>query len=156
MSGAICQTALMQGMRNALICDLRLEAAIRAYELNGSSDIVVAETVGAAQEAVWKGKPVVIQDATLVRDLELDCVVEGTGEPEVGAQVAYGCISSDKPIVMLNFETDAVIGPILAQLARRSGVVYTVSSGDEPGLITELVDRWGPRVRDRGSWKNPG
>jgi hypothetical protein len=48
MSGAICQTALMQGMRNALICDLRLEAAIRAYELNGSSDIVVAETVGAA------------------------------------------------------------------------------------------------------------
>ena len=44
---------------------------------------------------------------------------------------------------MLNVEADVVIGPILHQMAERAGVVYSVSSGDEPGLITELVDRWG-------------
>ena len=35
ITGAICQTALMKGMRNAVICDIRPEAAIRAYEING-------------------------------------------------------------------------------------------------------------------------
>jgi predicted homoserine dehydrogenase-like protein len=44
---------------------------------------------------------------------------------------------------MLNVEADVVIGPILHQMAERAGVIYSVSSGDEPGLITELVDRWG-------------
>ena len=44
---------------------------------------------------------------------------------------------------MLNVEADVVIGPILHRMASRAGVIYSVSSGDEPGLITELVDRWG-------------
>lgn len=35
ITGAICQTAQMRGMRNAVICDLRVEAALRAYKLNG-------------------------------------------------------------------------------------------------------------------------
>jgi predicted homoserine dehydrogenase-like protein len=73
----------------------------------------------------------------------VDCVVEGTGVPDVGAQVAYRCIQGGKHIIMLNVEADVVVGPILHQMAQRAGVIYSVSSGDEPGLITELVDRWG-------------
>src|SRR5665811_2236955 len=76
-------------------------------------------------------------------ELELDCIVEGTGVPEVGADVAFRCIQGGNNIIMLSVETDVVISPILHQMAERAGVVYSVSSGDEPGLITELVDRWG-------------
>ena len=144
MTGAICQVAQMRGIRNAVVCDLRVEAALRAYELNGvdRDRVCVAERAAEANDAVRAGRPVVVQDALLVPELEVDCVVEGTGVPEVGAEVAYRCVQAGRHVLMLNVESDVVVGPILHQLARRAGVVYSVTSGDEPGLITELVDRW--------------
>lgn len=145
ITGAICQTALMKGMASAVICDIRPEAAIRAHTINGvkREDIVLTNSAGVANDAIRQGRPVVTEDARLLPELELDCIVEGTGVPEVGAEVAYRSIQAGKHIIMLNVETDVVIGPILHQMAQRAGVVYTVSSGDEPGLITELVDRYG-------------
>ena len=145
ITGAICQTALMRGMRNAVVCDLQLERALRAYAINGVSreDILVTNEAGAANDAIRRGRPVATENAALLPELAVDCVVEGTGVPEVGAEVAFRCIQGGKNIIMLNVETDVVIGPILHRLAERAGVVYSVSSGDEPGLITELVDRWG-------------
>jgi len=145
MTGAICQVAQMRGIRNAVVCDLRVEAALRAYELNGvdRDRVCVAGRAGEANDAVRAARPVVVQDALVVPELEVDCVVEGTGVPEVGAEVAYRCIQAGRHVLMLNVESDVVVGPILHQLARRAGVVYSVTSGDEPGLITELVDRWG-------------
>lgn len=145
ITGAICQTSLMTGIRNAVICDLHPEAAIRAYEINGvkRTDIIITDDVGVANDAIRGGKPVVTQNSHLMPELDLDSVVEGTGVPEVGAEVAFRCIQGGKHILMLNVEADVVIGPILHRMAERAGVVYSVSSGDEPGLITELVDRWG-------------
>jgi len=145
ITGAICQTALMKGMRNAVICDIRVEAAVRAFEINGvkKKDVLIADNVGAANDAIRAGKPVITQDSRLMPELEVDCVVEGTGVPEVGAEVAFRCIQGGKHIIMLNVEADVVVGPILHRMASRAGVIYSVSSGDEPGLITELVDRWG-------------
>ncbi|MEI8188970.1 MAG: hypothetical protein WCI75_04545 [candidate division NC10 bacterium] len=94
ITGAICQTALMKGMANSVICDIRVDAAVRAYELNGfkREDVVIADTASAANDAIRAGKPVVTQDSHIMPQLELDCVVEGTGVPEVGAEVAFRCI----------------------------------------------------------------
>ena len=144
-TGAICQTAQMKGMSNAVICDLRVEPAIRAYEINGfkRKDILISDNASSINDALRAGQPVITQDSHLMPELEVDCVVEGTGVPEVGAEVALRCIQGGKNIIMLNVEADVVIGPILHQMAERAGVIYSVSSGDEPGLITELVDRWG-------------
>ena len=145
ITGAICQTSCMQGISSAVICDIRPDAAIRAYTMNGvmREAIVITEKVGAINDAIRAGKPVITSNAQLMPELEVDCIVEGTGVPEVGAEVAYRAIQGGKHIIMLNVEADVVIGPILHQMAKRAGVVYSVSSGDEPGLITELVDRWG-------------
>jgi predicted homoserine dehydrogenase-like protein len=145
ITGAISQTAQMQGMANAVICDIRPQAALRAYEINGvrREDILVTNSASAANEALAHGRPVVTEDSAIMPHLNVDCIVEGTGVPEVGAEVAFRCLQAGKHIIMLNVETDVVIGPILHQMAERAGVVYSVSSGDEPGLITELVDRWG-------------
>ena len=108
-TGAICQTSLMKGIANSIICDINVEAK--------------------ANDAIRDGKPVITEDAYILPELEIDCVVEGTGDPETGAQVAYRCIHSGKHIVMLNVEADVVVGPILYQMAQKAGVVYTVSSG---------------------------
>ena len=44
-TGAICQTALMKGIFSSVICDIRPEAAERAYTINGFSknDIVITD-----------------------------------------------------------------------------------------------------------------
>ncbi len=132
ITGAITQTAQRKGMRNAVICDIQLERAYRAHEINGAKrqDVVAAKTAGAANDALRAGKPVVTDDAMLLPQLEVDCLVEGTGVPEVGAEVALRSIEAGKHIIMLNVETDVVVGPLLHQMAQRAGVVYTVSSGD--------------------------
>ena len=77
-TGAICQTALMKGMFNAVICDLRPEVALRAYQINGipRGDMVITDDASVANDAIRRGKPVVTQNSVLMPELELDCVVE--------------------------------------------------------------------------------
>src|SRR5229473_577591 len=67
--------------------------------------------------------------------------VKATGRPEVGARVAADAIENRRHVVMLNVEADVVVGPILAERARRAGVVYTLAAGDQPGAIFELAER---------------
>ncbi len=144
-TGAICQTDSMIGIVNAIICDIKVEMAVRAYEINGvkRGDIVITNNPGEANDAINKGKPAVTETFEILPELSIDCVVGGTGIPEIGAQVAFRSIQGGKNVILLNVETDVVIGPILHHMAENAGVIYSVSSGDEPGLITELVDRWG-------------
>ena len=79
------------------------------------------------------------------------------GVPEVGAIMAYDAIQNRKHVVMLNVETDVVIGPMLTKMAKAAGVVYTGSAGDEPGAVMELydfADALGMEVRCMGKGKN--
>ncbi len=41
---------------------------------------------------------------------------------------------------MVNVEADCLVGPVLAEQARAAGVVYSMAYGDQPALISELVD----------------
>ena len=99
-TGAICQTSLMKGIVNSIICDINVEAAFHAYEINGinKKNIFVTNQISKANDAIRDGKPVITEDAYILPELEIDCVVEGTGDPETGAQVAYRCIHSGKHI----------------------------------------------------------
>jgi len=71
---------------------------------------------------------------------DVDIIVDATGSPEAGAYIASGAISNKKHIVTLNVETDTVVGPMLKKMADDSGVIYTVSAGDEPAALKELYD----------------
>ena len=143
-TGAICQIGLMRGMRTAIIADIDMERVVRAFELTGydRDDVVITNSQSDASAAIRKDKPVATEDSQMMLDLGIDAVVESTGNPEVGARVALQAIQARKHAIMLNVETDVVIGPILNRMAESAGVVYTVSSGDEPGLIAEYYDRY--------------
>ena len=41
---------------------------------------------------------------------------------------------------MVNVEADTLAGPLLAEKARKVGVVYSLAYGDQPALIAEIVD----------------
>ncbi len=70
----------------------------------------------------------------------VDVVVEATGNPVVGFLHAREAIRNGLHIVMVNVEADVLVGGLLAEEARRAGVVYSMAYGDQPALTCELVE----------------
>jgi predicted homoserine dehydrogenase-like protein len=70
----------------------------------------------------------------------IEVVVEATGNPAVGIRHARTAIANGKHIVMVNVEADVLAGPLLAEEARKAGVVYSLAYGDQPALTAEMVD----------------
>lgn len=70
----------------------------------------------------------------------LEVVLEVTGNPVAGAHHAELAIDAGRHIIMVNVEADCLVGPVLAEKARAAGVVYSMAYGDQPALISELVD----------------
>lgn len=142
-SGFMHVTRRMVGTETVAISDIDIDRPLT--ELAGlgipESGVCVTSRRGEAEDALRQGRHVVTEDALLLPQLEgLDCVVEATGLTQVGAEVAWNCILHRKHIVMLNVETDVTVGVFLSRMAQRIGCVYTVASGDEPGVCKMLYD----------------
>ncbi len=134
----------IQGMTVRAIADIDPNRAINTFleVKRARSDIIVTENIGQAQDALKSGKVIVSADAGLLTCLEdIDANVEATGIPDIGAQVAWSSVKNKKPIIMLNVETDVTVGVYLNHLARKAGSVYTVASGDEPGVCKMLYEQ---------------
>jgi predicted homoserine dehydrogenase-like protein len=71
---------------------------------------------------------------------DIEVIVEATGNPAVGIKHARAAIAAGKHIVMVNVEADVLAGPLLAEEARKAGVVYSLAYGDQPALTAEMVD----------------
>lgn len=140
-SGMVNLTYKMPGLRITAIADLEVERGVKAFREVGyrDEDIVVTERVQEAQKALEKGQVVVTPLSMLLPKIAaLSALVEATGSPEVGAQVAWESILNGKNVIMLNVETDVTVGWLLKRIADKAGVVYTVSAGDEPGAVIDL------------------
>lgn len=78
--------------------------------------------------------------ADLIATDGLEVVLEITGHPVAGVRHAELAIAAGRHVVMVNVEADCLVGPLLAERARAAGVVYSMAYGDQPALISELVD----------------
>jgi predicted homoserine dehydrogenase-like protein len=159
--GMVSQVMSMKGMRPAVVVDVALDNAKNAYKEAGLSegkDFAAAETVEEGNKLLNAGKFVVTSNNELATKCDIiNCAVDATGVPEVGAKVAIDAINNGKHIVMLNVETDVCIGHILYKMANNAGVIYSGSAGDEPGAVMELydfADALGFEVRVVGKGKN--
>ena len=131
--GFVAQVAGIPGMDVVIAADAEPGRALTAFREAGRDPV---EGRNGDPE-----RPAVTDDASdVTRSETVDVVVEATGVPEVGARVAYEAVHNGKHVVMLNVEADVTVGPLLGQMARSAGVVYTGSAGDEPGAIMELYD----------------
>jgi predicted homoserine dehydrogenase-like protein len=127
------------GMVVAAISNRTPEAAFDAYRSADVEGARMAESVGAVEEAVASGRPVVTQDpANLCAAEPLDVVLEVTGTVEFGAGVVLDAIEHGKHVVTMNAELQGTLGPLLKKRADRAGVVLTDSDGDQPGVIMNL------------------
>ena len=103
--------------------------------------LAAAEAVGAAMDILRSGKKVITGSYQLAAQLDdIDIVTDITPSPAIGAETALSCIQHRKDVVMVNIEADVTIGAILKKKAAEAGILYTVSSGDEPGCLMELYD----------------
>lgn len=142
-SGMVHVTRKMPGLETCAIADIAPERARQVLRGVGIAEthLVTTNQRGVAEDALRAGKYVLTEDALLLSELEtLDAVVEATGVTEIGAQVAWNCVTRGKHVVMLNVETDVTVGVILDRLARKGGSVYTVAAGDEPAVCKMLYD----------------
>lgn len=141
--GMVSQMMCVKGMQPSLVVSNKISDAVEAYALAGVSqdDIVIAKTLSEINVAMEKNKYVVTDITEYATKPNLiDVVVDVTGVPDAGARIAMDAIENKKHIVMLNVEADVVVGPILNKIARKAGVVYTGTAGDEPGAVKEIFD----------------
>ncbi|MFO6464266.1 NAD(P)H-dependent oxidoreductase [Jannaschia sp. KMU-145] len=124
----LSQVPTTPGLRVAAIADLRPHHARAACAEVGWADDLI-EAVAFTDNAM----------AMIARD-DVDVVVEATGNPVVGVAHARHAIREGRHIVMVNVEADVLAGPLLAEEARRAGVVYSMAYGDQPALTCELVE----------------
>jgi len=142
-SGLVHVVEKIPGMQIVAVADVDINRPISTFAQlrRNNSDSVITTKLGEAEEGLRHGKLILSEDADLLPGLsQLDVVVEATGNPEVGAKIAFQCINQRKHIVMLNVETDVTVGYALHKLAERAGCVYSVASGDEPAVCKMLYD----------------
>ena len=142
-SGFVAQAAHMPGLLVNVLADPDVAAARQAYIAAGvpADAIVEADKIAPAMDALAAGKRVITPRYDLAAQLDaVDIVADVTPSPASGAETAFACINHGKDVVMVNIEADVTVGRILKKLAADAGVLYTVSSGDEPGCLAELID----------------
>lgn len=92
-------------------------------------------------EALAQGSTHLTEEAAALFACEqIECVIEATGHPLAGTRHALAAIDAGKHVVMVNVEADVMCGAVLAERARRAGVVYSMAYGDQPAAMCELVD----------------
>jgi len=123
----LSQVPHVPGLEVPVIADLDPQRARDACKTVGWDDERIAATTFMA-------------DGTKAIAADVDVVVEATGNPAVGIRHARAAIAAAKHIVMVNVEADVLAGPLLAEEARKAGVVYSLAYGDQPALTAEMVD----------------
>ena len=124
----LSQVPLTPGLRLSVIADLVPDRAKQACKTVGWNEDRIAATR-------------FVEDGCLLcASDDVDVVVESTGSPSAGVIHALAAIEYGKHIVMVNVEADVLAGPALAARARKAGIVYSMAYGDQPALISEMVD----------------
>ena len=106
------------GLEVPVIVDLDPDRAREACRTVGWDDARIAATTFTADGAKATGG-------------NIEVIVEATGNPAVGIRHARAAITAGKHIVMVNVEADVLAGPLLADEARKAGVVYSLAYGDQ-------------------------
>ncbi|MDR6954582.1 putative homoserine dehydrogenase-like protein [Ancylobacter sp. 3268] len=138
----VVQVALMPGVRIGAISEIDGQAAIDAALMAGHarSDLVATSNPAAVDRAIEAGQIAITDDfRAFCAAGRIDVVIDATGNPNVGTEVALDAMRHGKHVVMLNVEADITIGRWLKQEARKAGVVLTGAAGDEPAATIELI-----------------
>lgn len=124
----LSQVPHIEGLEVAAIADLDPDCARAACRNVGWDEARIART-----RFVDDGRAAAQADG-------VEVVLEATGHPAAGARHALAAIEAGRHVVMVNVEADVLVGPVLARKAQAAGLVYSMAYGDQPALVSEMVD----------------
>lgn len=124
----LAQVPHIRGLEVAAIADLSPERARQACGAVGWPGELIEKTA-----FLESGRELASRD-------DVDVVIEATGNPAAGIRHALAAFEAGKHIVMVNVEADVLAGAALARRAQTAGVVYSMAYGDQPALVSEMVD----------------
>ena len=124
----LSQVPTIAGLEVSCIADLDPDRARAACRAVGWEEERIAAT-----EFVADGTDLAKRD-------DVDVVIEATGNPRAGIVHAQAAFAAGKHVVMVNVEADAMVGPVLAKQAASADVCYSMAYGDQPSLVSEMVD----------------
>ncbi len=135
----IAQVRKIPGIHLVGVADLIPEKAKDSFRRTlWDENKVSAKTL---EEADQNGTTCILTDSEeLIASAHIDIIIEATGNPYVGVKHVLLCCKHKKHIIMVNVETDALVGPMLAKKAKEAGIVYSLAYGDQPAMICEMVD----------------
>ncbi|MCV0368307.1 SAF domain-containing protein [Filomicrobium sp.] len=135
----LAQARLTPGVHILGIADLSVTRARQRYAAAGYPGERLTTT--SIDDALASGQTYLTDNPDeLIEHPAFDVIVEATGDPAVGIATATKAVTQGKDLVMVNVEADALAGPLLADRARRAGLIYSLAWGDQPALICEQVD----------------
>jgi predicted homoserine dehydrogenase-like protein len=137
----LAQAPRTSGLHVMAIADLAPARAQEALRRVGWAP--EASQANSFAEAARHGTTFVTDDAeAMIAADGIEVVIDATGSPAAGIRHALLCCKHRRHIVMVNVEADVLAGPLLARRAAEAGIVYSMAYGDQPALISEMVD-WG-------------
>jgi predicted homoserine dehydrogenase-like protein len=74
----------------------------------------------------------------LLESGNIDMIIEVTGTVNFAAHTILKAFKAGKNVLSFNVEIDATLGPLLKIKSKESGVLYSVSDGDQPGVTMNL------------------
>ena len=132
-------TNQIPGMEVVAIANRTRQRAADAYAFAGRDGAVAAEDLAALERSLSAGAPAITSDPVLLaRSGAIDALIDITGSVNHGAGIVLAAIEHGKPLVLMNAEVDATIGPILHEKARQAGVLLSCCDGDQPGVQLNL------------------
>jgi predicted homoserine dehydrogenase-like protein len=107
-------TNQIPGMEVVAIANRTLHRAADAYAFAGREGAVAVDDLAALERSLASAEPAITTDPELLaRAVSIDALIDITGSVNHGAGIVLAAIAQRKPLVLMNAEVDATIGPIL-------------------------------------------
>ena len=71
---------------------------------------------------------------------EIELIIECTGDSISAVEHCLSSFEYGKHVLNVTVEADALCGLMLANYAKNAGLIYSLAYGDQPALVSELVD----------------
>jgi predicted homoserine dehydrogenase-like protein len=134
----LAQARTTTGLHLLGLADLATDRARTALERTGWD--VSAQVARNFDEARKTGRTAITDDALALIAAKPDVVVEVTGNPASAIRHVLTAFEAGCHVVNVTVEADALAGALIAERARKAGVVYSMAYGDQPALVCEMVD----------------
>ncbi len=144
--GIFYQCSITPGIECVAISDLKLDRAIDTVKSVGR-DFRIVDNKNDLYNCIKNDYVAICEDGMILADCEyFDAFLDATNSIKAAGLIDLKALENNTHLIMMNAEADLLYGPYFLDIAKKNGVVYTSSDGDQPGVIKRIADEinlWG-------------